>query len=188
MIYIIKDCQTQLRLDNIVVGRQNVELNSKGKQEAKVIAEQLKGIHFDTVYCSPLIRCDSVADIVCPEQPLKYDDRIIERKFGMLEGKEILDVNNLPLWKINHISRWNCEHLADVRRRAVGFLKEKLRLLKFASEDKNILIITHNSVIACMREYIEGKPKNRIYTSYFIKNTQVLKYNNKDIKDIREQK
>ena len=54
MIYIVKDCMTQTRQDNIVVGRKNVELNQTGLLEAKKLAKQLKDVKFDVIYCSPL--------------------------------------------------------------------------------------------------------------------------------------
>ena len=186
MIYIVKDCMTQTRQDNIVVGRTNVELNQTGLLEAKKLAKQLKDVKFDVIYCSPLVRCNQMANIICPDQQVKYDDRITERGFGLLEGKEILNLNNLPLWKINHISRWNCENLTDVRRRAVSFFKEKINYLKLIGKDKNILIITHNAVISCFRAFLEGKPQDKLYNNYFIKNTQVLTYDVNTIKDLKE--
>ena len=127
-----------------------------------------------------------MANIICPNQTIKYDDRIIERGFGLLEGKEILDLNKLPLWKINHIPRWNCENLTDVRRRSWSFFKEKINMLKRTGRDKNILIITHNAVVSCFRAYIEGKPQDKLYNNYFITNEQILTYNIEDIKNLKE--
>lgn len=181
MIYIIKVPKTQDELNNIVVGKRNIELNQENLAQANIMREKLKNIQFDYVYSSPLIRCKQFCDIVVPNNVVKFDDRIVERKFGLLETKEILNIKKLPIWKMDNINWWNCEKLIDVKRRAFSFIKEKVFIHK--NKNNNILIVTHNSVICCLRAYFESKPISKNFSEYFIDEDQILTYDISKIKD-----
>ena len=183
MIYIIRDCITQEEKDNIVIGRRNIELDDYGKQKLQALKEKLKDIKFAEVHASPLIRNKQIVDELNIDAPIKYDDRINERSFGQLEGKEILDITKLPIWRPHHINRWGVENLSDVKRRTMSYLREKLMWYKITKcYDKNILVITHNSIIACIRAYVEGKPENNHYYHYFIDSDTIMTYDPKNIK------
>ncbi len=175
MIYIVRDGLTKDEQNKIVVGRRNIDLSESAKADLQKVAKKLKDINIDYIYSSPLIRSKQTIDIILPNAQIKYDDRLNERKLGQLEGKEILDMKKLPLWKLSNQSRWGCEKLSDVNRRTLSFIKEKLFLFK--NTNKNILIVTNNSVISCIRAYLEGKTDN--YTKYFISHADLISYPNK---------
>ena len=70
-------------------GKINIILNETGLRQAKQAAEQLKDVHFDHVYCSPLMRARQTAQAICKGRtvPVTYDERISERDMGEFQGK-----------------------------------------------------------------------------------------------------
>jgi len=93
MIYIIRHGKTELNIKNVLQGRSDYPLNDEGILQAKAAAERLKGIHFDHVFSSPLIRALQTAEIVAPYAQPVTDDRLIEMDYGPYEGTNL---NDLP--------------------------------------------------------------------------------------------
>ena len=90
MIYLTRHGQTDWNVQKKVMGRCDEPLNEKGREQARQTKELLSNINFDLIICSPLLRAKEIAQIINQDRNIKieYDDRIIERDFGELEGLE----------------------------------------------------------------------------------------------------
>ena len=92
-LVLLRHGESQWNLENRFTGWTNVDLTSKGEQEAKNAGELLHhdGIKFDIVHTSLLKRANRTMDL-CIEQmelndiPKRYDWRLNERHYGALQG------------------------------------------------------------------------------------------------------
>lgn len=56
MIYLVRHGQTDWNKLKVMQGRTDIPLNEKGIEQAKVVGEKLRGINFDAIFYSPLLR------------------------------------------------------------------------------------------------------------------------------------
>lgn len=172
MIYIVRHGQTNWNLEGRYAGRKDVELNEKGIEQAKKIQEELNDIKFDKIISSPLKRAHKTAQIIS-ENEIVVDERIIERCNGELEGKlkeecpKNIDFNDPKIG-------FGIESIIDFRKRIYDFFDEITEQYK----GKNVLVVTHAGVGIYARCYFEGDPEDGDYSTYKIKNCEVVKYEN----------
>lgn len=172
MIYIVRHGQTDWNLEGRYAGRKDVELNTKGIEEAKNIYNELKNIKFDKVFSSPLKRAYKTAQIICDNEIIT-DERLIERCNGELEGKLKEECpSNIDFNDPN--TGLGIESIIDFRKRIFGFFDEITKKYK----RKNVLVVTHAGVGIYARCYFEGDPLDGDYSKYKIKNCEVIKYEN----------
>ena len=173
MIYIVRHGQTDWNLEGRYQGRIDIELNSKGIEQAETIREELKDIKFDKVFSSPLKRAYKTAQIIT-NNPITTDERIIERCNGKLEGKLKTETVDAVDFTDPNESRLGIETLPDFRKRISDFLD----LITTEYKNQNVLIVTHAGVSIYMKCYFEGEPEDGNYSKYKLKNCEVLTYKN----------
>jgi broad specificity phosphatase PhoE len=166
MIYIIRHGQTGLNKAQQLQGRSDTALNEKGREQAEEASAffEEKGIHFDHVFSSPLVRALETAGICAPYAVPAVDERLIEMDYGPYEG---CDLKNPPAEIIAFSSDFvhnpapeGMEQLSDVVRRAGNFL-EDIRHLK-----GNILISTHAIAMKGLLEYLTPDSKGAYWSKY----------------------
>lgn len=77
----------------VCYGQTDVPLNGTFEQEAGVVKEKIKGIHFDHVYTSPLSRCSRLAEY-CGYPEAESDSRLMEMNFGDWEMKRYDEIDD----------------------------------------------------------------------------------------------
>ena len=99
-ILITRHGQTDWNLQKKVQGRADIPLNENGKNEAKEIHEKLKDEKIDLIISSPLNRARETSELIRGnrEIPIILDERIIERSFGINEGKNKKDFEFYDFW------------------------------------------------------------------------------------------
>ena len=172
MIYLVRHGQTDWNLEGRYQGRIDIELNSKGREQAIEIKEKLKEIKFDKVFSSPLKRALETAKIIT-DNDIEIDERLIERCNGELEGKLKSECVNMVDFTDENDSKLGVELLPKFRGRIENFLSE----IEKKYNGKNILIVTHAGVSIYAKCYFEGEPKDGNYSRYKLKNCEVLTYN-----------
>ncbi len=152
MIYVIRHGQTELNTRGVLQGRSDHPLNETGIRQAKEAAERLKGISFDAVYSSPLIRAVRTAKIVVPELEPILDERLIEMEYGPYEGMGLRDLapEVLVFFRdfVHNPAPEGMEPLDHVVRRAGAFLEDRCR------REGNILVSTHAIAMKGILEYL----------------------------------
>lgn len=172
MIYIVRHGETDYNVEGRYGGRIDVELNSKGIEQAYTLQNELKDIRFDKVISSPLKRALKTAQIITDSE-ITIDERIIERDNGELEGK--LKQDCPPNIDFNNPNTgYGIESIIYFRKRIFDFFDEITEKYK----GKNVLIVTHAGVGIYARCYFEGEPRDKNYSIYKIKNCEVVKYEN----------
>lgn len=159
MIYFVRHGSTDWNLNkdengNIAAkfqGWADIPINEVGKGQAQKIAEELKGIKFDKVFCSPLTRAKQTCEIIS-SLPYVIDNRIIERNFGEFEGKTISEFDFLGFLNPDNDDKYQkAEGVKHFMNRVFQFYDE-LKNYK----DQNILVVSHGAVGVCTMVYFEG--------------------------------
>lgn len=88
-IYLARHGETDWNAERRLQGRTDTALNSTGRQQAAKLAERLKGVRLDAIYCSTLSRSRETAEIVRGEVPLKSLAGLNERNHGKFEGAKV---------------------------------------------------------------------------------------------------
>ena len=162
-IYVVRHGETDYNLEGRFQGRKDIDLNENGINQVKLIKEEISQIDFDIVFVSPLKRAIHTLEIL---QQRRYiiDKRIIERSFGLLEGKKsIRDYEQ-------NVEKYKIEPLNQVKNRVFNFLD---KILKKYSKMNNILIITHEAVAQNINLYFNKETKKikdfRLGTGKYVK-------------------
>ena len=150
-VYLLRHGETQWNADgNKYCGRTDIPLTKKGISQAELVHEQLRHIHLDAVYSSPLQRALHTAQIASGKNEVITDERLIEFSFGNWEGKtkEEFIAEDPGLW-----DRWcndpgptkaggTGETAHEVITRVNNFFEFLLK--KFPSG--NVLVVGHNGI------------------------------------------
>lgn len=174
MIYIVRHGETDWNKEERIMGRRDIPLNDIGKNQAKEVADKLKDIDFDVVFCSPLQRCRETAKIICPNKEIILDERLVERSNGDLEGMLKEDIIKLPEFNNPSETKYNIESLDHLHARITSFFKD----VDSNYRGQNVLIITHGGVSINIRSIFEGEPSDGNYQNYRLGNCEVLTYSN----------
>jgi broad specificity phosphatase PhoE len=139
-VYLVRHGQTNWNLIGRIQSVEDVPINEKGKRQAKVLAQKLKHIPFQSVYTSGLKRTGQTAAILLEGRSMEIetDKRFAERNFGHWEG------------------RFKCEYLAsDIKERGdvesdasvAKRVFEALGDVAHVCKTGNVLIVSHGSVL-----------------------------------------
>jgi len=88
-IYLIRHGQTDWNVQGRFQGREDIPLNEKGIEQAKICGEVLQGTEFKAVISSPLRRANKTAEIIAEYVSVGQvitDDGITERDFSKVSG------------------------------------------------------------------------------------------------------
>ena len=166
MIYIIRHGQTELNNRQALQGKSDHPLNAQGIAQAKTAASRLleRGIIFDRVFSSPLIRAVQTARIVAPGVSVETDDRLIEMHYGPYEGMDLhaLAPEVIAFFGdfIHNPAPRGMEPLADVVARTGAFMEE------IKAYRGNVLISTHAIAMKGILEYLTPDSNGGYWSKY----------------------
>lgn len=169
-LYVIRHGETDANKEGRFQGWTDNPLNEFGIKLAEITGRNMKGIHFDGCYCSPLIRARQTAEIILRESgneqtPVYFEDRIKEINMGTWEGKQFRnqqgDVSMEDARRFFHTPFAfpgfpEGENARDVCRRTQEFLKELIA----GNRDGNYLISLHGFAMRAMLNYLYEDPSD----------------------------
>ena len=174
-LYVIRHGQVDTNVKNIMNTYTDIELNSTGIMQANNILDDIKNIDYDVIISSPLKRTSQTANIINYKGiEVIYDDRIVERNAGMLEGKKSnsIDLDNYWNYYNNH-NDYKAETISMLFERIEDFLND----IKKKYSNKTVIVVTHNGVCRAFGCYFNGVPKNGNMRVYSQNNCEIRKYN-----------
>ena len=157
-IYLVRHGETEKNKERLLQGRSNLPLNETGIRQAEEAGRYFRerGITFDRIYSSPLLRAVQTARIIAGEDTeLIPDDRLLEMDYGPWEGTSLLNPAPEIVYFfqdfVHHPAPEGMESLASVVERLrdfLGFVREELAgpgapERGEAGKPVNILISTH---------------------------------------------
>lgn len=161
-LYILRHGQTNYNFEGKFQGRVDTVLNEFGEKQVEETAKELKNINFDVVISSPLTRAIQTAKKVTNQEVL-LDDRIIERSFGLLEGK-----TSVADYEENY-EKYKIESMESLIKRVNDFLDE---IQDKYSQKQNVLVVAHEAVAQVIEAYYNGIPKSGSIKEYRLANAK----------------
>lgn len=156
-LYLIRHGQSETNLSGVFTGQSQVNLTSTGEDDARRAGELLRGIHFDMVYTSDLVRAMRTAELALPGVDYETSSLLREYDLGELVGQKISACRTIYApdfdanWKINNYRPYGGEDKAMVRARAEAFLAE-LRKTDF----KTVAVFSHAGFIRVIFDVLLG--------------------------------
>jgi probable phosphoglycerate mutase len=173
-------------------------LTELGREQAKLVKDRLKDVHFDVAFSSDLERAKETAEIIALERKLAIEARntIRERSFSSYANnfpdkneEELHEEMQKDLEKLEETAKLNYKHSSSMESadeaatRMLTFLRE----IALAYSGKTVLVVNHGNVMrslltklgyASFDELPSGSVKNTGYvvlqsdgTDFFIKET-----------------
>jgi 2,3-bisphosphoglycerate-dependent phosphoglycerate mutase len=161
-LFVFRHAETTDNKRHIFSGWRNPKLTPKGHEQAQEIAEQLKKEKIDYAFTSHLTRAKDTLNIVLenhPDVPIFVDDRLIERCYGLLQGKSKTKVAEArPEWFAKVHRGYDFpppqgESLKMVEKRTIPFLTQLGEWLK--QNKGNVAISCHGNSLRPIRRVFE---------------------------------
>lgn len=143
-LFLCRHGQTEHNAKDLNQGHLDVELNEKGREQARKLAERAERMEIDSLYSSSLKRAAQTAEIISEETGLENEtlDGLKEQSAGVFENepwerrKQEIERSD----KDYHEHRpENGENYYDVKERAI----EELRKLRERHRGENVLAVGH---------------------------------------------
>ena len=169
MLFVFRHAETFDNNRGLFSGWRDSDLTPKGLIQAEKIAEQLTQFKIDYAFTSHLKRAKRTLKTVLKENPARrvfVDDRIIERCYGLLQGKKKsqIEAENPAFFEQWHrgysLAPPKGESLRMVEKRTLVFLNELKQWLK--QHSGNVAISCHNNSIRCLRRVFENLTINQM--------------------------
>ena len=163
----------------ILNGHRDTELTDRGRTQAREAAQQLSQGTVDTIYTSPLKRTRSTADIVAEvvQAPIVEDKRLIERDFGVLTGKPLIEIRSYATEVLEgdqvlyFLSGPEIEEFPDVYDRVNSFLAD----IQHSHSNETVLVVTHGDTGKMLRAAYNGWHWRDALMKPFFANTETLR-------------
>lgn len=133
-IYLVRHGETNFNKVKKFQGWDDIPLNENGINLAQKTAVELKNIHFDAAFSSPLQRAHLTAEIILKNRNIQIqtDNRLIEINLGKSEGDSHEEAKNNvhhPLHNFlcdsgNYNPMDGSESFDDVKKRVFDFLND----------------------------------------------------------------
>lgn len=148
-IYLVRHGSTEWNERQLWQGVVDTELSEKGRIQAKMVAQFLKGKNVSKIFSSPMKRAYETAKIIANaigyEGEIVTDYRLRECEIRLWNGKNFEQVLSdhheaFNEWRTNLFSNVEgAESLGSVQERMYGFLKEMV--VHYPNE--NVIIVSH---------------------------------------------
>lgn len=164
-LYLMRHGETDDNTRRVLQGQKDNPLNENGKQQAAKAREEWKGISFDKIYVSPLIRAIQTAEIATGRDRSEFiiEERIKEISFGVLEGTASDNMkppySNFFLNPAEYVAPEGGESLAELAKRTGDFLQE----IKGHQPGKKVLLVSHGAAIHSIVNQIQKQDMSHFW-------------------------
>lgn len=161
-LFVFRHAETKDNSREIFSGWRDSKLTLKGLSQTREIKEQLKQCRIDYAFTSHLQRAVETLEIVLgdhPAVPIFTDDRIIERCYGLLQGKSKRKIEHQnPEWYAQIHRGYECvppegESIEMVEKRVLSFLEQLMEWL--TCNPGNVAVSCHNNSMRPIRRIFE---------------------------------
>jgi len=168
-IYFLRHGECEANLNGTYAGqRDNSPLTPRGREQALKAAADFAHIRVDVIISSPLDRALDTAKIVAKKlhslTPIQTDVRLLERDMGEVSGKK-KELAPKSSW----IGIPGLESAAHLQARVLSFFREH------ATDDANLLIVSHAGVGVMLEASRQGLPAERFYEIPSYPNGKVIR-------------
>jgi uncharacterized phosphatase len=154
ILTLVRHGETDWNAQRRMQGRTDIPLNERGRRQAELVAERLRGTSWDGIVSSPLIRVMDVARAIAraighPEDAIVQRDDLVERSFGEAEGMTLAERTERfgldgPIPGI--------EPYEELDRRVMNALREIESQYRLG----RVLVVAHGGVVNAALEQLAG--------------------------------
>lgn len=157
-IHLVRHGESQWNRERRVQGNcRGIALSEKGIEQARLLGQRLKRMHFDSVHCSSVERAVQTARIALgDDREIAFSEELREISFGDWEGKLVSEIGieapgEIENWfrKPSSVSINGAERYLDFHGRAVSAIGGIID-----STEGDVLIICHGGVICTWLTHI----------------------------------
>ena len=171
-LVIFRHGQSTWNLENKFTGWVDVDLTSKGMDEAKAAGEKIKTFKFDFAYSSDLMRAQKTLSLALevakhPPLPTIYDKALNERMYGDLQGLDKTETakkygeEQVKVWRRSYdIPPPNGESLKDTAARVLPYFEKEI--IPKLKAGKNVIIVAHGNSLRALIMYLEKMTPQQI--------------------------
>lgn len=165
-LVLVRHGQSQWNEKGLWQGWKDIDLTEKGIEQAKETGRQLKDIHFDYAYSSPLIRASKTLDEILKvldqsDLPVVKDHALTEKHYGIYAGKNKWEVkDSVGEEEFQKIRRsWDYqtpegESMKQVYERLIPYYEKEI--LPKLKEGKNVIIASHGNTLRCLVKLLDN--------------------------------
>ena len=129
-LYLVRHGETAWSLTGQHTGRTDIPLTEQGEQDARELAERLRGVSFSRVFTSPLQRARRTCELAALNRIAEIEPDLAEWDYGDYEGQNPAEIRKVrPEWNVFRDGCPNGESPAQVSKRADQLIA-RLRTLK----------------------------------------------------------
>jgi 2,3-bisphosphoglycerate-dependent phosphoglycerate mutase len=153
-------------LENRFTGETDVELTAKGRMEACVAGDKLRGLNFSHAFTSLLVRAIETLELILSRTgqtdcPVSRDHALNERNYGRLQGLNKAEVARqygdaqVAEWRRSYSVRPpGGESLADTAARVLPYYHSAIEPMLLEGND--VLIVAHGNSLRALMMWLEG--------------------------------
>lgn len=169
-IYFVRHGRTE-NVSNIIYGRMpGYPLSSEGRSEANKAGELLANKNISQIYTSPLERAFQTAEIIaqhCPQTHIEHIFALNETESTRWQGlvaDQLFTNNSYEAFINDPNANIGTENLNQIAARMSGIVHELQRKHK----QQNIVCVSHEFPILCLKFFLEKKQLSGIKTTHLI--------------------
>lgn len=163
MLIVVRHGETEANAAGHLLGRRDVALTDRGREQASRIAAALGSLDVAAVVSSPLRRARETAEAL--GLPVEIDDRWIELDYGDFEGRPINEV------RADEWERWRADlEFAPPAGESLAALGRRVRAacddLAQTARERDVVVFTHVSPIKAALAWALGVSDAVSWRSY----------------------
>jgi 2,3-bisphosphoglycerate-dependent phosphoglycerate mutase len=166
ILVLVRHGQSEWNLQNRFTGETDVPLTAKGRMEACVAGDKLRGLNFSHAFTSVLVRAIETLELILLHAgqagcPISRDQALNERNYGRLQGLNKAEVareygeEQVAIWRRSYSVRPpGGESLADTASRVLPYYHATIEPV--LREGKDVLIVAHGNSLRALMMFLEG--------------------------------
>ena len=168
-LYAIRHGQSEANAIQAHAGWAQVPLTELGREQAAKTGELLKGMEFDRVIVSDLLRAKETAQIALPGRNFEQDPRLRETNVGSLQGRRVVELTAElgEEYVRQRLARDYRDYGGEDTHAHYDRVAEFMKDLESAPEDARIAAVCHEGTIMAMLCYVlhTDIPRNIIHVA-----------------------
>ena len=176
VLYLLRHGTTSWNALRRIQGHSDIPLDAAGEEMARQTGQALaaRGIRFDAVFSSPLVRARRSAELAAPDISITTDMRLAELSFGLFEGLNVEAMKADPACAFRYFksdpARYDAavtelsvqnpgahfESLSELCRRTADFMKTVIEPAVLNDRCQCVLISGHGAMNRALLMYILG--------------------------------
>lgn len=164
-LILVRHGESEWNAKGLWTGWTDIGLSEKGKEQARLAGEKMKGLQIDFAYTSLLIRAkqtlNEIKSVLGIDIPTFDNKALNERDYGIYTGKdkweirkEVGDEQFLKIRRSFDYQIPKGESLKQVYGRVIPYYQQEI--LPKLKDGKNILVAAHGNSLRALTKYLEN--------------------------------